>query len=257
MNAVTEDARTARLHRQRRHKVEQLIEEEGNPDLKLRVFVQGGGCSGFQYGFTFDEIVNEDDTTMRKTGVQLLIDPMSHQYLVGAEIDYKEDLEGAQFVIKNPNCDLDLRLRLVVLGLIPLSEKAQLRFRFSFYSVARIERAQTRGPCAPVTAADCPLRFLKACRARQTPAPRPVGRRRPAHRSSRHRLCRATKRSPAARTGAVGGAAPAHVDRFAPLCMRWRWRRAIVMRGEARQRGLHVGRRQLARSAQVRVEPSG
>jgi iron-sulfur cluster insertion protein len=83
-------------------KVAQLIEEEGNPDLKLRVFVQGGGCSGFKYGFTFDEIVNEDDTTMVKNGVQLLIDSMSYQYLVGAEIDYKDDLEGAQFVIKNP-----------------------------------------------------------------------------------------------------------------------------------------------------------
>ncbi|MFL6632057.1 MAG: iron-sulfur cluster insertion protein ErpA, partial [Massilia sp.] len=84
-------------------KVAQLIEEEGNPDLKLRVFVQGGGCSGFQYGFTFDEIVNEDDTPMEKNGVTLLIDSMSYQYLVGAEIDYKDDLEGAQFVIKNPN----------------------------------------------------------------------------------------------------------------------------------------------------------
>jgi len=84
-------------------KVKTLIEEEGNPDLKLRVFVQGGGCSGFQYGFTFDEDVNEDDTVMDKNGVQLLIDSMSYQYLVGAEIDYKEDLEGSQFVIKNPN----------------------------------------------------------------------------------------------------------------------------------------------------------
>jgi len=84
-------------------KVKQLIDEEGNPELKLRVFVQGGGCSGFQYGFTFDEAVNEDDTTMIKNGVMLLIDSMSYQYLVGAEIDYKEDLEGAQFVIKNLN----------------------------------------------------------------------------------------------------------------------------------------------------------
>jgi len=84
-------------------KVRNLIEEEGNSDLKLRVFVQGGGCSGFQYGFTFDEVVNEDDATMEKNGVTLLIDSMSYQYLVGAEIDYKEDLEGAQFVIKNPN----------------------------------------------------------------------------------------------------------------------------------------------------------
>jgi iron-sulfur cluster insertion protein len=84
-------------------KVKQLIEEEGNPELKLRVFVSGGGCSGFQYGFTFDEVKNEDDTVMEKNGVMLLIDPMSYQYLVGAEIDYSEGLEGAQFVIKNPN----------------------------------------------------------------------------------------------------------------------------------------------------------
>jgi iron-sulfur cluster insertion protein len=84
-------------------KVKQLIDEEGNPELKLRVFVQGGGCSGFQYGFTFDEAINEDDTVMDKAGVQLLIDSMSYQYLVGDEIDYKDDLNGAQFVIKNPN----------------------------------------------------------------------------------------------------------------------------------------------------------
>ena len=84
-------------------KVAELVAEEGNPDLKLRVFVQGGGCSGFQYGFTFDEIQNEDDTPMSKNGVTLLIDAMSLQYLIGAEIDYKDDLEGAQFVIKNPN----------------------------------------------------------------------------------------------------------------------------------------------------------
>ena len=84
-------------------KVADLIAEEGNPDLKLRVFVQGGGCSGFQYGFTFDEIANEDDTVMQKNGVSLLIDAMSYQYLVGAEIDYKEDLQGAQFVIRNPS----------------------------------------------------------------------------------------------------------------------------------------------------------
>ncbi len=85
------------------NKVKELVDEEGNPDLKLRVFVQGGGCSGFQYGFTFDEVVNEDDTQMAKNGVTLLIDAMSLQYLVGAEIDYKDDLQGAQFVIKNPN----------------------------------------------------------------------------------------------------------------------------------------------------------
>ena len=84
-------------------KVAALVAEEGNPELKLRVFVQGGGCSGFQYGFTFDEQVNDDDTVMRKNGVSLLIDAMSYQYLVGAEIDYKDDLNGAQFVIRNPN----------------------------------------------------------------------------------------------------------------------------------------------------------
>ena len=84
-------------------KVKDLIDEEGNPDLKLRVFVTGGGCSGFQYGFTFDEVANEDDTALEKNGVTLLVDPMSYQYLVGAEIDYTEGLEGSQFVIKNPN----------------------------------------------------------------------------------------------------------------------------------------------------------
>lgn len=84
-------------------KISELLAEENKPNSALRVFVQGGGCSGFQYGFTFDEITNEDDTTMTKNGVSLLIDAMSYQYLVGAEIDYKEDLQGAQFVIKNPN----------------------------------------------------------------------------------------------------------------------------------------------------------
>ena len=84
-------------------KVSELIAEEDNPNLKLRVFISGGGCSGFQYGFTFDETVNDDDTSMQKGGVTLLIDPMSLQYLTGAEIDYKEDLQGAQFVIRNPN----------------------------------------------------------------------------------------------------------------------------------------------------------
>lgn len=84
-------------------KVAELIAEEGNPDLKLRVFVTGGGCSGFQYGFTFDEIVNDDDTEVNKGGVTLLVDPMSYQYLVGAEIDYVDSLEGSQFTIKNPN----------------------------------------------------------------------------------------------------------------------------------------------------------
>ena len=84
-------------------KVADLIAEEGNNELKLRVFVQGGGCSGFQYGFTFDDAVNEDDTQFEKNGVTLLVDSMSFQYLVGSEIDYKEDINGSQFVIKNPN----------------------------------------------------------------------------------------------------------------------------------------------------------
>ena len=85
------------------NKVKALIDEEGNADLKLRVFVTGGGCSGFQYGFTFDEVQNDDDTVTQKNGVTLLIDAMSMQYMMGAEIDYTEGLEGAQFVIKNPN----------------------------------------------------------------------------------------------------------------------------------------------------------
>ena len=84
-------------------KVKQLIEEEKNDQLKLRVFVSGGGCSGFQYGFTFDEELQEGDTSVENGGVTLLIDPMSYQYLIGAEIDYTEGLEGAQFVIRNPN----------------------------------------------------------------------------------------------------------------------------------------------------------
>ncbi|MDH5231795.1 MAG: iron-sulfur cluster insertion protein ErpA [Gammaproteobacteria bacterium] len=84
-------------------KVKSLIDEEGNDSLMLRVFVSGGGCSGFQYGFTFDEKETDGDTRVEKNGVTLLIDPMSYQYLIGAEIDYKDDLQGAQFVIRNPN----------------------------------------------------------------------------------------------------------------------------------------------------------
>lgn len=114
MNAVTEVVSTAQSFAGRipdplvftdnaANKVKSLIDEEGNPDLKLRVFVTGGGCSGFQYGFTFEESVSDDDTALNKAGVTLLVDPMSLQYLMGAEIDYKEDAEGAQFVIKNPN----------------------------------------------------------------------------------------------------------------------------------------------------------
>lgn len=84
-------------------KVREMIVDEGNDALKLRVYVSGGGCSGFQYGFAFDENTNDDDTIVEKSGVSLLIDAMSFQYLAGAEIDYQEGLEGARFVIKNPN----------------------------------------------------------------------------------------------------------------------------------------------------------
>lgn len=88
-------------------KVLELIQEEENPNLKLRVYVTGGGCSGFQYGFTFDEAIQEDDTVVSRTvndaTVQLLVDSLSFQYLAGAEIDYKEDIEGEQFIIRNPN----------------------------------------------------------------------------------------------------------------------------------------------------------
>lgn len=84
-------------------KVASLIEEEGNPDLMLRVYIQGGGCSGFQYGFSFDENENEGDTKVVTEGVTLLVDPMSMQYLMGAEVDYSEGLQGSQFIIRNPN----------------------------------------------------------------------------------------------------------------------------------------------------------
>jgi iron-sulfur cluster insertion protein len=103
MNAVTEMPAPLVFTDSAADKVKQLIDEEGNTDLKLRVFVSGGGCSGFQYGFTFDEVTNEDDTVMQKNGVTLVIDAMSYQYLVGAEIDYTQGVEGEQFVIKNPN----------------------------------------------------------------------------------------------------------------------------------------------------------
>lgn len=84
-------------------KVKSLIDEENNPNLKLRVFITGGGCSGFQYGFTFAEAIEDGDTVVENGGVTLLVDPMSFQYLNGAEIDYTEGLQGAQFVIRNPN----------------------------------------------------------------------------------------------------------------------------------------------------------
>ena len=84
-------------------KVAELIAEDGNTELKLRVYVSGGGCSGFQYGFSFDEVANDDDLRIEQSGVTLLIDSMSTQYLMGAEIDYEDGLEGSRFVIRNPN----------------------------------------------------------------------------------------------------------------------------------------------------------
>jgi iron-sulfur cluster insertion protein len=102
MNAITEMPSPLLFTESAALKVRELIEEEGTPDLKLRVFVSGGGCSGFQYGFTFDEEMNDDDTTVERNGVTLLIDSMSLQYLMGAEIDYTDGLQGSQFVIKNP-----------------------------------------------------------------------------------------------------------------------------------------------------------
>lgn len=102
MNAATEMESPLIFTDSAATKVKSLIDEEGNPDLKLRVFVSGGGCSGFQYGFTFDENFEDGDTRVENQGVTLLVDPMSIQYLAGAEIDYKEDLEGARFVIRNP-----------------------------------------------------------------------------------------------------------------------------------------------------------
>lgn len=84
-------------------KVADLVEEEGNAALKLRVFVTGGGCSGFQYGFSFDDQVAEDDTQVEKDGITVLVDPLSFQYLVGSEVDYEEGLEGSRFLVRNPN----------------------------------------------------------------------------------------------------------------------------------------------------------
>ncbi len=84
-------------------KVKSLVEEEGNPDLKLRVYVTGGGCSGFQYGFTFDEAVAEDDSIVERDGIKVVVDAMSYPYLVGAKVDYEEGLQGSKFVIQNPN----------------------------------------------------------------------------------------------------------------------------------------------------------
>lgn len=103
MNAITAEHNPLVFTNAAAAKVRDLITEEGNDALMLRVFISGGGCSGFQYGFTFDENITEGDTVIDNAGVKLLIDPMSIQYLMGAEIDYTEGLEGAQFVIRNPN----------------------------------------------------------------------------------------------------------------------------------------------------------
>ncbi len=85
------------------NRVKRLIQAEGKPELKLRVYVTGGGCSGFQYGFSFDEAMADDDTVVERDGVRMVVDPMSFQYLAGAEVDYEEGLEGSRFVVKNPN----------------------------------------------------------------------------------------------------------------------------------------------------------
>lgn len=100
---MSETAVEIRLSDRAAQKVKRLIDEEGNPELKLRVFVTGGGCSGFQYGFTFDELGAEDDTAIERDGVTVLVDPLSYQYLAGSEVDYTEGLEGSRFVINNPN----------------------------------------------------------------------------------------------------------------------------------------------------------
>ena len=100
---VTAETAGIRLSDAAARKVQELILEERNPSLKLRVYITGGGCSGFQYGFTFDETRNDDDLSYSNDGVEVLVDPLSFQYLEGAEVDYTENLQGAQFVIRNPN----------------------------------------------------------------------------------------------------------------------------------------------------------
>jgi iron-sulfur cluster insertion protein len=101
--AETFDPTDIRLTERAVQKVRDLVTEEENDELKLRVFITGGGCSGFQYGFTFDELAADDDTAIEKSGVTVLVDPMSFQYLAGSEVDYTEGLEGSRFVINNPN----------------------------------------------------------------------------------------------------------------------------------------------------------
>ena len=97
------DPSTIHLSERAVRKVSDLVAEEENDELKLRVFITGGGCSGFQYGFTFDELAADDDTFIEKDGVTVLVDPMSFQYLAGSQVDYTEGLEGSRFVVNNPN----------------------------------------------------------------------------------------------------------------------------------------------------------
>ena len=99
---VTQEPIAVRLTDNAARKVKSLVSEEGNPELKLRVYVTGGGCSGFQYGFSFDEAINDDDTIVTHDGVQLLVDPLSIQYLTGSSVDYIEGLQGSRFVVENP-----------------------------------------------------------------------------------------------------------------------------------------------------------
>ncbi|MEG0007886.1 MULTISPECIES: iron-sulfur cluster insertion protein ErpA [Aeromonas] len=103
MSAVTEAPLPIQMTDSAANKVKTLITEEENPELKLRVYITGGGCSGFQYGFTFDEKINDGDTVVEKSGVTMVIDPMSLQYLVGGSVDYTEGLEGSRFIVTNPN----------------------------------------------------------------------------------------------------------------------------------------------------------
>ena len=103
MNQLAEKDAPLEFSESAARKVRELVLADGNPELKLRVYITGGGCSGFQYGFTFDEKADEDDIRVERDGMELLVDPLSFQYLEGAEIDYSESLQGASFVIRNPN----------------------------------------------------------------------------------------------------------------------------------------------------------
>ena len=103
MSAVAEAPLPIQMTDAAANKVKTLVTEEENPELKLRVYITGGGCSGFQYGFTFDEKINDGDTVVEKNGVTMVIDPMSLQYLVGGSVDYTEGLEGSRFTVTNPN----------------------------------------------------------------------------------------------------------------------------------------------------------